>query len=361
MRRYRDLEEKNARLSEELKATRDSITQQLFQFQSGLSRDLKGDFNALNDTTVQRLLMIEQQVHRSLFQGFDSTGKAFEKLMEQIGHLNANQKSLERLQSQISGLQNILNDKKQRGTFGEVQLYTLLENVFGVNERRYQKQLKLSNGMIADCVLFAPPPLGNIVIDSKFPLENYNRMVDSQRSSAEQLRAKSDFRRDVAKHIRDISRKYRIDQETADFAYMFIPAESIFAEIVGEFDELMQLAYAEHVFVVSPTTLMAYLTAIQALYLDQRRNEKVEQIQREYAKLSQEFSRFKERWTQIEKDFERTWRDLQQVSVTAGKIVTRFEQIEKVHLEENRATVEKQNEVHANTAEKLENEKETFE
>ena len=129
-------------------------------------------------------------------------------------------------------MQGILTDKKTRGIFGEVNLEHIMANVFGANNKKiYQIQYPFDNNTIADCVLFAPEPLGTVAIDSKFPLENYQAMVNRSNTASVRANAEKLFKADVKKHIDDISNKYIIPGVTSDQAIMFLPAEAIFAEI----------------------------------------------------------------------------------------------------------------------------------
>lgn len=310
-----------------------NVSTQMLHFQNGISESVKSDLNRLNESTAGRLNTIDTKVNDSLMKGFEKTNESFASIKEQMARIDETQKGLKNLSANISSLQNVLTDKKTRGTYGEVELYSLMKQVFGDNDARYQTQYKLSTGVIADCVLFAPKPLGIIVIDSKFPLENYNRLFDENLTAAEKESVRSSFRRDVKKHISDIADKYIIPGETAETAYMFVPAEAVFAEIYGHFDEIVQFSYQKNVFIVSPTTLMAYLTAIRAIYLGQERNEKVAEIQNEYIRLSKEFERFDTRFEAVSNDFSRTYRDMQEVQVTSTKIINRFHDIEAVKLE----------------------------
>lgn len=330
----RELDTMKLQMLQEMGSVKDKLSADLLGFQTLMSQSIKTDIHQLNDTTVSRLVNIETKVNDGLMKGFESTNKAFSSMAEHMARIDETQQNLKNLSGSISSLQNVLMDKKTRGTYGEIELYSILENVFGQNEKRYQKQYKLSNGTIADAVLFAPEPLGIIVIDSKFPLENYNRMNDQSSSTEEINKATNDFAKDVKKHIQDIASKYVQANETAEFAYMFIPAEAVFAQIVGRFDEIMDFSYQQKVYLVSPTTLMAYITAIKAIYLGQQRDEKVAQMQQEFIKLAKEFDRFSERWASVEKDFDRTYKNIQSVNVTTDKIVRRFKQIESVEFEE---------------------------
>ncbi len=323
----------NKESNQDILQLKQQIQTEFNQFQTMMTSSVKGDLNQLNETTVNRLVSIEKKVNESLLEGFEKTNKAFSGVLEQMAKINQTQENLKSLSTNITTLQNVLTDKKTRGTWGEVELYSILESVFGNNEKRFSKQYKLSNGSIGDCALFAPEPLGTIIIDSKFPLENYNRIMDASSNSEEESRARNQFKRDVIKHIKDISEKYIIPGETAEIAYMFIPAEAVFAEIYGHFDEVIQLSYSSKVYLVSPTTLMAYITAIKAIYLGQERNDRVLEIQEEFVKLSKEFERYNTRFNTVSKDFDKTYKDIQNVHITSDKIMKRFKQIEAVKLE----------------------------
>lgn len=309
------------------------MNQELHQFQSSMSSSLKEDFNLLRESTTQRLGTMENNVHASMEKGLRTTYESFAKVMEQMARIDQNQNHLDALGKQITSLQAILGDKKLRGTFGEVELYALLELQFGVNDQRYRKQYQLQSGKIADAVLFGPKPMGMIAIDAKFPLENYNRMYDNELSKQDQEKARTLFRQDVMHQIKDIATKYIVPGETASFAYMFIPAEAVFAEIYGKFYDVIGFSYECNVYLVSPTTLMAYLTAIQAIYLGQERNENMERMHQEFLKLGKEFNKFSTRWDKLGNDFRRMDADFHDVSITTSKIVQRFRSIESLDLD----------------------------
>ena len=309
------------------------ITREIGDFQLNITSALKGDITSLNETTLSRMNMMEKQVNENLRAGMEKTNQAFTSVMVQMARIQETQESLNSLSHEITSLQNVLTDKKQRGTFGEIELYSILENTFGVNDHRFHKQYTLSNGSVADAIIVAPEPLGLIPVDSKFPLENYNRMYSSDLTREQQEAARRQFRNDCLKHIKDIAGKYVSAPETSEFAYMFIPAEAVFAEIYGHFDDVIDFSYKNHVYIVSPTTLMAYITAIKAIYLGQSKNERVVEMQTELQKLAMEFERFNTRWTAITKDFEKVNSDIQNVDTTARKIMGQFRKIDNVELD----------------------------
>ena len=299
-----------------------------------INDELSSFSNELKEFTTNRLKDIEQTMNLSLIHNFDKTERIMISMSEKMTTINQTQNDLKDLSKDLLNLQNILNDKKTRGIFGEVELYSLLEKVYGVNDQIYARQYKLSNGAIADAVIKGSDDLSLIVIDSKFPLENYMRMHDENLSKEERLSAQKVFKGDLKKHIDDIASKYLIEEETAEMAYMFIPAESIFADIYARLYDIIEYAYRKHVYIVSPTTLLAYITALKAIHLGHVRDLKVKEIQTEYVKLNQEFKRFEERLYKLDSDFNKVHDDFKNVLITTNKMLKRFEMIEKIEIEQ---------------------------
>ena len=253
---------------------------------------------------------------------------------DSVAKIDEAQKKIESLSTDIVSLQNLLTDKKSRGTYGEIQLYQILASVFGdKNDRLYQMQYRLSNGTIVDAILFAPAPLDNLPIDSKFPLENYQRMMDRSLSQLERQVATKKFKSDVKKHIDDIALKYVQAVETSDQAIMFMPAEAIFAEINAYHSDLIDYAQQRRVWLVSPTTLMSTLTTIQVILNNIERDRHALVIQQELNKLGDEFKRYKERWDKLSKHIDTVSKDVKEIHITTEKIGTRFDSISNVELD----------------------------
>ncbi len=310
------------------------LTREMSDFQLNITNAIKGDINSYNEYTINRMTSIENNVSENLRLSMEKTNQAFSDVLVQMARLQQTQENLTELTKDVASLQNVLTDKKTRGIFGEVELYSILENSFGVNDERFRKQYKLTNGNMVDAVIIGPQPLGLIPVDSKFPLENYNRMFNQDYTRQQQDVARRNFKNDCVKHIKDIATKYVSAPETSDFAYMFIPAEAVFAELYGHYPDVIDYSYKCKVYIVSPTTLMAYITAIKAIYLGQYRNERVAEMQDEMQKLAAEFERFATRWNNIARDFEKTSGDIQSLDTTAKKIVNHFRKIDNVELGE---------------------------
>ncbi|TQV75225.1 DNA recombination protein RmuC [Aliikangiella marina] len=284
----------------------------------------------LTESTDNRLKEISGQVERRLAEGFDKTNQTFTDVLKRLALIDDAQKKITELSGNVVSLQEVLNDKRSRGAFGEVQLNALISNV--IPKRHYQIQHKLSNDKVADCVLLLPQPTGKIAIDAKFPLESYRRMTDVHCAEADRQLASKQFARDIKKHIDDIADKYVLPPETAEGAVMFIPAESVFAEIHSHFPELVEMAHRRKVWLVSPTTLMAILTTAAAVIKDEATREQVHIIQEHLNALGKDFTRFQDRMDKLSRHISQVSKDVEQVHVSARKITSRFDKIEKVEM-----------------------------
>ena len=309
------------------------LTLNINRFKDEFKKSVNDDFEALNRKIEGRLDLMNAKVEERLAKGFEETTKTFGSVLERLGKIDEAQKKIEALSSNVVSLQDILTDKKRRGIFGEVQLYQILASVFGEkNDRTYQKQYKLSNNTMVDAMLFTPEPIGNIAIDSKFPLENYRKMYDSELTNEERINARKEFVGNLKKHIDDISEKYIIRNETSDQAIMFLPAEAIFAEINAYHTDVIDYAYRKNVRIASPTTLVSVLTTIQMILTNIEREKYASVIQEELGKLHEEFGRYEKRWKALEKDIEKVTKDVKEITTTSNKISKRFTEISNVNM-----------------------------
>ncbi len=314
-----------------------NINNEINSMKDNLNKDMTLNFDKVNDKLDVKLSEINEKVNSRIDENFEKTNKTFVNVLERLSKIDEAQKKIDNLSMDILSLENILTDKKTRGIFGEVNLYLILKNIFGEkNDSIYQKQVKMSNGYIADSVIFAPKPLGTIAIDSKFPLENYRIMVDKKRSDEERTIAYKKFKGDVKKHIDDISYKYIIDGETSDQAMMFIPAEAIFAEINAYHTDLIEYAYKKRVWMTSPTTLISTLTMILMIIQNIERDKYTSIIHEELNKLGVEFTRFKERFDKLSRSVITVNKDIEAFSNTTDKIKKKFDSISSVDIKDNK-------------------------
>ncbi|MBV1758257.1 MAG: DNA recombination protein RmuC [Dethiosulfatibacter sp.] len=330
---------------EKLQKNTNELTDAFLRFQNNTSTNINEsnlrltdsmtyNFNGLNSKIEENLERIGKKVDDRLNEGFEKTNKTFNSVIERLSKIDEAQKKIDSLSTNIISLQDILTDKKSRGTFGEVQLNGLLKSIFGEkNDKVFEIQKTLPNGSIADAAIHIPDPIGLLCIDSKFPLENYQRMIDKNISSFERLKYERDFKTNVKKHINDISSKYIIGDVTSNQAIMFVPAEAIFAEINAYHVDLIEFARDQRVWMASPTTLMSVLSTVQVVLKNIERDKYTSIIHEELKKLGEEFGRYKSRWDSLAKDIDKVSKDVREINVTSGKIEKRFAQISNVDIE----------------------------
>ncbi len=309
-----------------------SIEKRLSEMSKDSIESFSKSNNELHELLQKRLADISGQVEQRLNKGFEKTTKTFADVMERLVLIDAAQKRIDELSSNVVSLQEVLTDKRSRGAFGEVQMAGLIRNV--MPEGSYALQHTLSNGMRVDCIMFLPDPTGHIAIDSKFPLNSFQKMMDDEASDTDRLKAEKQFRLDIKKHIKDIADKYIIKDETADGAIMFIPAEAVFAEIHAHQPKLVEEAQRARVWMVSPTTLMAVLTTARAVLKDSATRKQVHVIQEHLVSLAKDFDRFRRRMDNLSKHIQQANNDVKDVHISANKISSRFVKIEKVELKD---------------------------
>jgi len=329
------LNENNTALTGVMTENNQNLTKNINEFKDGLTKNINENFEKLSQKIENRLDVMNMKVEERLSKGFEETTKTFGNVLERLSKIDEAQKKIEALSSNVVSLQDILTDKKSRGIFGEIQLYQILSSVFGEkNDKLYQKQYKLSNGNIVDSIIFTPEPLGNIAVDSKFPLENYRKMYNNDLSQIERENARKDFVTDLKKHIDAISSKYIIKNETSEQAILFLPAEAIFAEINAYHTDIIEYAYKKNVRIASPTTLISVLTVIQVMMTNLERDKYANIIQQELEKLNVEFARYRTRWDNLQKDIEKVSKDVKEINTTSNKISKRFTEISNAKFEE---------------------------
>ena len=245
-----------------------------------------------------------------------------ERLAERLGALSQNAIELKNISGDIANFKNILMGNKQaRGTFGERQLADIVADI--MPPETYAFQTTLDTGVRPDCIIRLPYPPGDMVIDSKFPLESYNRMMADNTD----VMAKKQFELDVRRHIDAIGEKYIIAGQTAESAMMFIASESIFETLHRQFPATIEYAARQKVFIVSPSTLWATLNTIRAVLSDIKIKRVANQIKIELDALLADLGRLNERATNVERHFNMTLTDIEQLQTSIRKISPRAEKL----------------------------------
>lgn len=322
------------RIVQQMTDVREQIGHSFKQHASALTSHLQ----LLTEEIRTHLHSLTQQVQHKLTEGFEKTSSTFIDVVKRLTIIDEAQKKITELSNHVVSLQDVLVDKKARGAFGEIQLSTLIANM--IPATHYQLQYTLGNQKRADCILFLPEPSGNVVIDAKFPLETFQRYINVDPVSVERKALMQQFRQDIQKHIKDIAEKYIVPNETTDGAMMFIPAESIFAEIHANFPDLVALSQRMKVWLVSPSTLMAVLTTAKAVLKDDATRKQVHIIQKHLHMLADDFQRFEKRMSNLSKHIDQAQQDVNEVNTSAKKITSRFQKIESVDLTDEKSVTE---------------------
>lgn len=330
-----------ANITDRLSRLETNTIKELGEFKDSIGRNLNEDFTKLNDQMEHKIRIINDSVNERLDQNFEKTNKTFTSVLERLSKIDEAQKKIDDLSNDIVSLQGVLTDKKSRGIFGEVNLKNIMVNVFGENnDKIYKLQYTFPNETIADCVLFSPEPLGTIAIDSKFPLENYQRMIDKKNPIEIREQAEKSFKSDMKKHIDAISSKYIIPGVTSDQAILFLPAEAIFAEVNAYHNDLIDYAYKKRVWITSPTTLISTLTTIQVILKNIERDKHASIIHQELNLLAEDFKRYKDRWDKLYRSIETVSKDVKDIHTSTTKITKRFDSINHVDFKEEKIEYE---------------------
>jgi DNA recombination protein RmuC len=319
-----------AQLAGQIQQLASSQAQLQASTQTALAERLQLQERALTTALEERLSALSHRVSDRLQESTTITGQTLADLRERLAAIDAAQKNITDLSSQVVDLQNVLSNKQARGAFGEVQLQDIVQSA--LPPAHYEFQAALGDGKRVDCLLKLPNPPGPIAVDAKFPLEAYRALRDARDDAATVL-AKRDFTLAIRNHIKAIAEKYIVPGETAESALMFLPSEAVYAELHANFPNLVDEASRLRVWIVSPTTLMATLTTIRAVLKDVRMREQAHILQAKIGDLVKDVDRLDDRVGKLQKHFEQGAEDVRQIRISTEKIVRRGSEITELELE----------------------------
>jgi DNA recombination protein RmuC len=283
------------------------------------AQELAGRQAEIARTVNDRLDSVTHRVGQSMEQTTRNTMDSLRALHERLGIIDNAHKNLTDLTSQVTTLRDVLANKQSRGAFGQARMEAIVQD--GMPKGSYEFQFTLSSGKRPDCVVFLPDQRP-LCIDAKFPLEAVTALHDA-RTDEERKFAGQRLRNDVLKHVSDIAEKYLIAGETQDTALMFVPSESVYAEIHDGFDDVVQKAYRARVVLVSPSLLMLAIQVMQQILKDARMRDAADQIRTEVLNLGDDLGRLRERVLKLQKHFSDANEDVRQILISADKIEKR--------------------------------------
>ena len=321
-----------AQLGEVLKAQADlqgrlaTMTEMLGARHSELSTALSQRMDAMTSRLGQSISEQQRASHENL-----------SKLHERLAVIDTAQTNIQKLAGEVVELQSILSNKQTRGAFGQSRMEAIIADALPTGG--YAFQATLSNGSRPDCIVDMPNGAPGLVIDAKFPLEAWNTMRDARDDSARDGAAKA-FRRDMDVHIKAIAEKYLLAGETQDTAFLFVPSESIFADLHEHHEPVIQRAHRARIVIVSPSLMMLSVQVIQALLKDARMREQAHIIQHEVARLMVDMGRLDDRVRKLQGHFGQTAKDIDDILITTGKLTRRGQKIEGLEFDEPAAAPE---------------------
>ncbi len=279
----------------------------------------------LNKVLSDRLDGMTNRIGQSMHDTAKSTHENLARLQERLAVIDTAQNNIQALAGQVVELQAILANKQTRGAFGQNRMEAIVAD--GLPSNAFTFQATLSNGSRPDCVITMPNGAPALVVDAKFPLEAWNA-IRSAENPERAKQAGQAFRRDIEVHIKAISEKYLIQGETQDTAFMFVPSESIFAEIHENFEQLIQKAHRARVIIVSPSLLMLSIQVLQAILKDARMREQAHLIQGEVIRLIEDVGRLDDRVRKLQTHFSQASKDIDLIVTSADKLTKRGRKIE---------------------------------
>jgi DNA recombination protein RmuC len=334
--------EEAARLAREAQERMAGLLQAQAEMQGriGAMAEVFGSRQAeLTRAIAERLDGMSSRLGHSIAEQTRSTHENLARLQERLAVIDAAQSNIQSLAGQVGQLQAILSNKQTRGAFGQSRMEAIVAD--GLPQGGYSFQATLSNGNRPDCLIHMPNDAPPLVIDAKFPLEAWHAIRAAENEGEEARKAAVQaFRRDLEVHIRAIADKYLVSGETQDTAFMFVPSESIFAEIHENFESIVQKAHRARVVIVSPSLLMLSIQVVQALLKDARMREQAHLIQVEVARLMEDLGRLDDRVRKLQTHFLQAGRDIDDILVSSGKLARRGQKIEALEFGGNEEPAE---------------------
>ncbi len=292
---------------------------------------LQSSQGQLQESMNQRLDAVTARVGETLQTSTKNTTDHLQQLHSRLAVIDGAQKNITELASQVTSLQSVLSNKQSRGAFGQGRMEVIIQD--GLPKGCYEFQFTLSNRSRPDCVIFLPDQRP-LVIDAKFPLEAVNAFRDAK-SDDERKLAAARLRADIGRHVGDIATKYLIPGETQDLAMMFVPSESVYAELYDSFDDVVQKAYRSKVMIVSPSLLMLAINVVQQIQKDARMREAADKIHAEVGHLMDDIKRLQERVLRLQQHHGQAGEDLRQILISAEKVEKRGTRIREVEFDDD--------------------------
>jgi DNA recombination protein RmuC len=306
---------------------------------SSFASQAQGQSAHLQQAIDARLDQVSMRMGHGLQQQSERTSASLGQLNERLAVIDAAQRNIAALSGEMVSLKDILSNKQSRGAFGQGRMEAIIRD--GLPAKSYEFQGTLSNGTRPDCLISLPDSVVRLVIDAKFPLEAHGALNAAIEDAARKA-AEARLRSDMTKHVKDIAEKYLLPGETHETAIMFVPSESIYAELHERFEDVVQKAYRQRIILASPNVLMLLVQTLQAMARDVAMRDQAHLIRAEVGKMLEDVGRLKDRTLDLKRHFDMANADLERLGVSADRLAKRGAKIESLELEEAGPAVESQ-------------------
>ncbi|MCR5786201.1 MAG: DNA recombination protein RmuC [Acholeplasmatales bacterium] len=326
--------ESNKEMLEQARKNAENLALYERKINETLNERIKGVMDSIN----AQLNALNSKVNTSVTDGFKNTNQAYQDLVKKLASIEQTSKNIIDLSSEVTGLKGVLENNQNRGKFGEFSLNRILFSVFGdAKENNYDTQYALKDNQELnerpDAVIFLPKPNNLLCIDSKFPFQDYKRLLEEHDETY-----KKEFAASVKKHITDVSRKYIINNVTAPYALLYLPSDAIFGFVNGELYDVVEYARSKYVVLTSPSTLQPILASINMIQINARREENFEEVMKQLNGLSKDFTKFIESWDKISKNIKQTTNAVEEFDKRVQLMDKKFDKINSASLIESTET-----------------------
>ena len=295
-----------------------------------LQAEVTGRIATLTQSVGERFDSLQNRVGDGLKENVKETTENLSKLNERLAVIDAAQKNLTSLTSEVLTLKDVLSNKQTRGAFGQGRMEAIIRDALPPNAYEFQATLK--GGKRPDCIIRLPNDPRPLVVDAKFPLESVTAFRDA-RTDEEKKLAAARIRTDITTHIKDISEKYIIAGETQEIAVMFVPSESIYADLHEFFDDLIQKAQKQRIMITSPSLLMMAIQMLQVIVKDSKMREQANLVQQEVGRILEDVRRLNERVGKLDTHFRQANDDVSLITKSTDAIIRRGTRIADMELD----------------------------
>ena len=328
---YFFLNKKNEKIKELESSS--SSTIMLSDFERKITNQINSTFESVQKNLDYKMSLIDSKVNNNLEKSLNQTKTSYEDMIARLAKIDEAQNNISKLEGSVTSLTNVLENNQNRGKFGEFTLERILFSIFGDAKKGvYQLQYPLKENDLnerPDAVIFLPEPQKILCIDSKFPYQDYKRLLETKDEAY-----KVEFAKAVKMHINCIASKYIINGITAPNALMFIPSDAIFGFINGELYDVVEYANKKHVVITSPSTLQPILSNINMIKIEMEKNKNVSFILEQLKRLSVDFQKFVTDWDRFSKNLNQTLSVKEDFDNRIIQMKKKFERIERIEVEE---------------------------